>query len=114
MRWRGADIEIIVDDDGTDDPVVTAAIETPAGALMAMAGVRRVGRSLELEGFHMHGASVGPNALGAANLKRLAQAVMEKIDVDEIVVRGATRTSGANPGRRPREWRFTRASEPES
>jgi hypothetical protein len=29
--WTGADIEIILDDDLTDDPVVTARILTPVG-----------------------------------------------------------------------------------
>jgi hypothetical protein len=112
VSWRGSDITIVVEDYGTDDPVVTVTIKTPAGVVLAMAEVNRTGRTLELDGFHMHGETVGPNTLGVGNLGRLAQAVMETIDVDEIVIRGAIRTTGANPGRRPRERRYKRAREP--
>lgn len=33
VRWSGNDIDIEVDDLGTDDPVVPARITTPAGVL---------------------------------------------------------------------------------
>jgi hypothetical protein len=43
----------------------------------------------------------GPNTLGWSALRELAQSVMELLDVDELRIEGAARTSGAGPGRRP-------------
>lgn len=108
VHWSGDDIEIEADDLGTDDPVVTARITTPAGILDVMAEPSQKGRCLVLERLHMHGVDIGPRQFGLANLRALAQAVMERMDLDEIVIRGAVRTSGANPRRRPGERRFTR------
>jgi hypothetical protein len=106
--WAAAAVEIILDDDMTDDPVATAEIVTPVGRLMLMAEVSFDDRVLVLAGLHMHGEDVGPNRFGAVNLRRLADAVMERLDCDEIVVAGAIRRTGANPGRLPREIRFKR------
>jgi hypothetical protein len=111
VRWSGNDIDIEVDDLGTDDPVVPARITTPAGVLEVVAEPAQEGRRLVLERLHMHGVDVGPRQFGLANLRALAQAVMERMDLDEIVIRGAVRTSGANPGHRPGERRFTRKAQ---
>lgn len=61
-----------------------------------------------------HVAGLTPGRLGAAGLRRLMQKVIESLDVDQIIVAGAVRTTGARPGHRPRPFRFTRkaASEP--
>lgn len=99
--WTVSDIRIVVDDDLSDDPIVTAEISTPAGRLKLMADVDIVGRRLRLKGLHMHGDGFGPSEFGAGNLRRLTEAVMERLDCDEIIVEGAARTSGANPGRAP-------------
>jgi hypothetical protein len=109
VAWSGGDIDIVLDQFGTDDPVVTATIVTPAGDLAVMAEPITQGRRLVLDGLHMHGVNLRPGQLGWLRLRWLAQAVMERLDLDEIVVRGAVRTSGANPGRRPGERRFKRA-----
>jgi hypothetical protein len=68
------------------------------------------GRVLLLRGLHMHAESAGANVVGAANLRVLADMIMERMDYDELIVEGAIRTSGANPGHRPRQLRFTRRS----
>ena len=96
MRWSG---------------VVTARITSPAGVLDVMAEPSQHGRRLVLERLHMQGVDLGPCQFGLANLRALAQAVMERMDLGEIVIRGAVRTSGANPGRRPDERWFTRKAE---
>jgi hypothetical protein len=106
--WTAADIEIILDDDLTDDPVVTARILTPAGELLVMAKVEVLGRELVLRGLHMLGVTLVPNELGWPRLRQLADAVMEGMDVDAIVIEGAVRTSGARRGHVPRTLRFTR------
>lgn len=110
--WTAADIEIVLLTDDTDDPVVTAEIVTPAGTLRAMAEPEWRERCLILRGYHMHGEDVGPNEFGWRELRWLAQAAMEVLDVDEIRVEGEVRTSGANPGHRPRPVRFTRKIRP--
>jgi len=106
--WSASDITILLHDEMTDDPVVTAEIVTPDGVIWVMAEVQIASRAMTLTNLHTHGDDVGGGEFGARNLMRLIQAVMEAIDVDETVVVGAVRTSGANPGRRPRPLRFTR------
>jgi len=110
--WAAANIEIVLDEDLTDDPVLTAEIATPAGRLKAMADVSLDNRTLHLIGLHLHGDDFGPNEFGSANLRRLADAVMEKLNCHAIIVEGATRTSGANPGAAPKRLCFRRRLRP--
>jgi hypothetical protein len=83
---------------------------TPHGGFRFMAEPEIVGSTLIVRGLHIQDARA--NAFGAANLQVLAQVVMERMGIDGIVVEGAIRTSGANPGRRPRAIRFTRHVRP--
>lgn len=106
--WTVDDIAITVHEDLTDDPVVTAEIKTPDGTIWVMADLSIEGRVMTLRQVHIHGHDVGSRAYGAIRLRWLAQAVMEVVDVDLTVVEGASRTSGANPGRRPSPIRFPR------
>jgi hypothetical protein len=62
---------------------------------------RAVLRRLDIQG-------AGPNVLGWMALRELAQDVMEVLDVDELRIEGAARTSGASPGRRPTPLVFRR------
>ncbi|QTC92775.1 hypothetical protein [Brevundimonas goettingensis] len=112
MSWTPGDILITLDDDAVFDPVVTARIDTPDGPVWVMAEVLRSGPTLRLHGLHLHGT--GPNSLGVTKLRWLIQVVMETIDVDEIIVGGATRTTGANRGRRSGQQRFQRKGHPSS
>src|ERR1700728_4641514 len=52
----------------------------------------------------------GPNTLGVKGLRDLARWIMEFLDVDELRIEGATRASGAGPGRRPAPLVFRRPS----
>jgi hypothetical protein len=106
VMWEPAQITFDLVDDMTTDPVVTVTVRTPAGVLKLMAEPERVGRTLVLHGLHLQDLS--PNAIGAANLIVLAHVVMQRMDIDELVVEGGLRTTGANPGRRPRVLRFSR------
>jgi hypothetical protein len=110
--WRPGDLSFVLIDDATDHPVATARITTPSGVLYAMAEPIAAGRVLILRGVHMHGEGAGANAIGHANLKVLARTVMERMDFDELVVEGAVRTTGANPGHRPGPLRFRRRVRP--
>lgn len=92
LTWLG------VTTDGSEGDVVTVAIGTPAGRVDVMA----VGAHIQCD--------AGPNALGIANLHAIAELILERIDCDEATIEGAPRTTGANPGHRPRVIRFTRRS----
>jgi hypothetical protein len=107
-RWRRDQLWFELANDTTDHPIVTVTIDTPAGQLSAMAEPIRNGRSLLLRGLHVQSETVGRNTIGAANLTFMVRAFMEVMDLDELVVAGGLRTTGANPGRTPRERRFTR------
>jgi hypothetical protein len=89
--------------------VVTVAFATPVGLSWMMAEPAVDGTILVLKGLHMHGdGEVGPNAVGPGSLRVLADAVMERMGFDGIVVEGAVRTTGANPDHRPGRVRFAR------
>ena len=105
-RWNEDDLAFDLVTDVTDDPVVTANVSTPDGVLTFMAEAEDQGSILLLRGLHVQGARA--NVIGPANLMVLAQVVMERMGYDELVVEGAPRTTGANPGRRPRPLRFSR------
>ena len=90
----------------TDDPVVTLRIVTPVGPLIFMAEPVMFGTTMILKGLHAQDAT--PNAVGPGNLMVIAQSVMEGMDLDGLVIKGALRSTGANPGHRPRDIRFTR------
>jgi hypothetical protein len=92
----------------SDHAIATARIETSVGILVVMAEVLVDGRRLILHGLHLHGENVGANELGVGGLRRVVREVMEELNVDEIVIGGSVRTTGAGPGRAPRELRFAR------
>ena len=106
--WRKRDISFVLDDEAADHPVATLRIATPAGRLFAMANILAIGRSILVAGLHVHGERDFANRVGAANLLVLVQAFMEVMDVDELVVAGGIRSTGAKPGKTPRHIRFTR------
>jgi hypothetical protein len=104
--WDPADLSFEMVDDLTADPVVTIVVLTPDGRLSFMAEPEMTGSTLVLHRVHLQDAWA--NAVGAGNLMRLARTVMERMDIDGLVIEGAVRTTGANPGRRPRVLRFSR------
>jgi hypothetical protein len=107
---EGDDIEIIVDDQLSEDPIFLVQVITPLGILDLMAEVRLSPRSIEVHGLHVGGDAA--TRWGWSTLRRIGRLIAEKLDVDEINLYGAIRTTGANPGRRPRHWRIARASQP--
>lgn len=104
--WKRSEIGFEIEDDGTDDPVLSVTIITPAGRISAMASTVIMDRLLILHGLQMQGLKA--NAIGASNLRMIAQALMERFDYDGTIIEGAPRTTGANPGDRPRRLRFSR------
>src|SRR5262245_978596 len=106
MRWGPGDLTFDIIAEETDHPVATVSFTTPGGEIRIMAELVERDRTLRLIGLHIQGSTA--NAIGIANLRSLADAVMQKMDYDAIEVEGAIRTTGAGPGRRPRALRFTR------
>lgn len=67
-------------------------------------------RDVFLYKFHIN-SEVEPslkNHLGPSVLRFLLDRIMEEFSLDSIEIIGASRTSGANPGRYPERIRFTR------
>ena len=93
-----------------DGDTVAVDLETAAGSLRIVADVRFIGRIAYASGLHIQGNDRGKNAFGWASLRSLAFAVLDWLgeDYDELIIKGAIRTSGANPGRRPGDLRFAR------
>jgi hypothetical protein len=113
--WAASDIKIVILDDGTEGTVATAKITTPAGTLLLMFERPEMRDScLFLHECHMQGDDVGSKEFGHAKLYWLARAVMELLDVEQIEIEGTIRTSGRNPGHRPRPVRFARTIRPRS
>jgi hypothetical protein len=110
--WRAEDVSFVLLDDQTSDPVVTVEITVPGGRLLAMAEPLAIGRTLVLRGLHLHGEGIDANQVDIANPKVVAHVILERMNLDELVVEGADRTTGANPGRRPRPLRFARGVGP--
>jgi|Deesub1362B_J571_1020462.scaffolds.fasta_scaffold20236_2 hypothetical protein len=113
MTWNAVDVTFEIDADATFEQVITVVIGTPQGRIFVMAEPREEGRTLILDGFNIH-SDAGAGVIGRANLKMLAQFVMERMDYDELVVQGTSRTSGAGPGRVPGKLRFSRSHIPAS
>lgn len=71
-----------------------------------------IGRRIELSQLHLHGA--GPNVLGPRALRQAVQALMVSFDVEEIVIDGGQRVTGAATGpagtgpRTPKRLHFRR------
>ena len=104
MHWRLVDLQIEPGD------FVFVRLLIGAFELEIMFYVHLDGRSAVLRRLDIQGA--GPNTLGVAGLRGLAQWLMELLDVDELRIEGAVRTSGAGPGRRPAPLVFRRHGYP--
>lgn len=107
-KWRVEDIAIAIVDEVSEGEVVTISVAVSGVTLFIMGEIVEDGERLVVRGAHVSSRDVNPNGVGAANLRRIARAVMEVGDYDEITVEGAPRTTGARPGHRPRPLRFAR------
>jgi hypothetical protein len=108
MMCRGVAMPIEIIREQSDETIVVARIATSVGTVLVMAEVALEDRTLTLSGVHVQGDDVGANEIGVAGLRRIIQEAMEELGVDEIIIVGSVRTTGAGPGRIPRPLRFTR------
>ena len=100
MRWNVVALEI------TPDDVFYICLADGCVELELMGDVRLVGSSATLSSCHIQGP--GPNIMGHSALRQVARWAMERLDVNELRIEGAARTTGANPGRRPAALVFRR------
>ena len=99
MQWRFEIVDI-------DGDVVHARCQG-CGYILEVIAVLAFGfRAATLLRLDIQG--LGKNTLGARSLHNLAEAAMERLDIDEPRIEGATRTSGARPGRQPAPIVFRR------
>jgi hypothetical protein len=63
-----------------------------------------MGRKLVVRRVHIHAEPL--HEIGTANLGVIAQALMQRYEYDEIVVKGVRRESGLRAGQLPREIRY--------
>jgi hypothetical protein len=90
----------------TDDPVVTVRILMPVGPLTFMGVPIMLGATMVLQGLPAQDQT--SNTVGPGNLMVIAHAVMEGMGLGGLVIAGALRATGADPGHRPRDIRFAR------
>ena len=69
--------------------IVTLEVLTPAGTIVMMGEPEDVGRMVIVRGVHIHSEPL--HEVGTANLAVIAQALMQRYDYDEIVIKGARR-----------------------
>jgi hypothetical protein len=106
--WNSAAISFDLDDELTVGSIGTLLVRSPAGEIRIMGEVLEFGRRVHVVEVHISGAS--SNVLGRTGLWALARAFAETFDVDEILVEGAARTTGARPGHRPRAFHWRRGA----
>jgi hypothetical protein len=102
--WSSADSAVEIE--AAEGRTMVATVRTPAGMLKVIAEVELVAGVLWARNAHVQGLS--PAALGRAGLNAVARKFLEQTDAEALVVEGATRTTGANPRRRPRPFRYPR------
>jgi hypothetical protein len=91
--WRALEYDF----GGTDTVLVKLPDEVHV--IEVLADVEFAGRKAALRGLHVLGS--GPNTLGPRALRELINGAKVQLDVDQLRIEGATRTSGAGPGRIP-------------
>jgi hypothetical protein len=87
-----------------DDDVMIAVIRCTGFVIEVIGRVAVEQRVLRVRQAHVQGAR--PGAVGRAGLNAIGRRLLEEIDVDQVVVEGGARTTGRNPGRAPRPFRY--------
>jgi hypothetical protein len=110
MKRRAVDVEFdnpatvyVRLTNGRDEVEIVADVELDRRCAV-LRGLHILGAGPNAMGPERDGARTrwGPNAMGAGALRGLMRWAKEQLDVDELRIEGATRTSGARPGRVPR------------
>ncbi|WP_230413073.1 beta strand repeat-containing protein [Paraburkholderia antibiotica] len=87
----------LVEQDGS---IYQFSIPGVNGDLSVVTEMTQNGNQLVLNGMHIDGPGAGSSSL--SQLRNIARALGQQYGVDEVVINGGTRTSGASPGKVPR------------
>jgi hypothetical protein len=90
-------INVGVHVEAVDVDVVLGAVLIDGKRIEFAANLAYFGRRLELTKLHLHGA--GPNTFGPQALRAAVEALMVELDVDEVIIEGGSRVTGAATGR---------------
>ena len=100
----GALVTVRISTQHFEDNVYEWAVEVDGLSLTVMAELAfEAPRTVVLLAAHVQGP--GRNAIGTAKLLAALRELKAMLDVDELRIEGAPRTTGANPGRTPRAIR---------
>ncbi|MDO1581476.1 hypothetical protein [Rhizobium oryzicola] len=110
MGWTEADVVIDVYFDPTlsEGDFLTLSISTPVGDIQVLGHVEffEPGTLIFSDA---HIAGLTRNALGWAHLRQVMNIALERGGFDEIIIKGSSRSTGANPGHIPRPFRVSRS-----
>ena len=100
--WRVVEFDF----DEHEDTVLVALTDG-IEVVQVLTDVAFIDRTAVLRRLHILGS--GRNTLGPRALRELIKWAKDQLDVEKLRIEGATRTSGAGPGRRPAPLVFRRA-----
>lgn len=83
-----------------DGNIYQFSIPGANGDLSVVTEMTQSGNQLILNGMHIDGPGAGSSSV--SQLRNIARALGQQYGVDEVVINGGTRTSGASPGKVPR------------
>lgn len=96
----GGDVEESVTVVERDEDVMEVLIRASSGDVTVMAGFGMEGGTLVLRDLHIEGPGAG--TLSPARLRSFARELGRQEGAEKVIVQGAKRTTGANPGHHPR------------
>ena len=106
---EAGDFVFELDEELSEDNLVAMTITAPSGQTVHVwTEVELDGRVAILRQFAIYGVNAQPGEFGQTLLRDMAQAAMEKFNVDLIRIEETRRVSGAGPGRAVRPLRFRR------
>ena len=107
-------IDYVLLDDGSEREVATIRITVPGATIMIMGEVEDVDGGLLVECAHISISPPDAGVLTRGSMRMMAKRLLGDTGYVEIVIRGASRTTGARPGHTPREFRFPGRDRPET
>ena len=90
--WRAVEFDF-------DEDTVLVTLTDGVEVVQVLTDVEFIGRTAVLRRLHILGS--GRNSLGPRALRELINWAKGELDVEKLRIEGATRTSGAGPGRDP-------------
>ncbi|OQR32240.1 hypothetical protein BWR15_20270 [Pseudomonas sp. T] len=87
-----------------DDDIYELSFKGEKGEMTVITGMSKDKDSLTLTGMHIDGMGAGSSSI--SELRNFARELGAANGVSEVIIKGGTRTTGANPGKVPRDIRI--------